>query len=61
MPTVTNKGRAKKEEAPKSTRLQLMKARLRPIDFGYTVFFTDENGDAIRMYQGATKVEPLQP
>jgi hypothetical protein len=47
------KKKAKYEE-PDSTRLTQLKEALKSIDFGYTVFFTSERGQSIRLYQGAT-------
>lgn len=50
---VTNTGRRGFPEPQPSSRLDQIKAALAEINFGFTVFFTDERGESIKYYSGA--------
>lgn len=50
---IVNTGRRGFPEPEPSTRLEQIKAALAEINFGFTVFFTDERGESIKYYSGA--------
>jgi hypothetical protein len=54
---VVNTGRRGMREPELSTRLERVKSALAGIDFGFTVFFTDERGESIKHYSGAVVQE----
>jgi hypothetical protein len=54
---VTNTGRRGLREPEPSTRLERIKTALSSLDFGFTVFFTDERGESIKYYSGAVVQE----
>lgn len=57
--TIKVLGKSNKQEAQQTTRLQQLKRALRNVDFGYTIFFSDENGNSVRLYSGATYVDTV--
>lgn len=58
---VTNTGRRGLKEPQPSTRLEQIKNALSGINFGFTIFFTDERGESIKYYQGAVVQEEARP
>jgi hypothetical protein len=54
---VVNTGRRGLREPEPSTRLERIKQALSGLDFGFTVFFTDERGESIKYYSGAVVQE----